>query len=119
FARVLLGKSNRGLFMSFLDGLLKPVARLMRQPVESFIRLETVEDDVTLVAEDGSLLSVVRIDGARQIIGDGEYKKIIVDFAVKVGARFDRPGHALQVYFSRDPENSYQEVRKLIRPNQM
>lgn len=105
--------------MSFLDGLLKPFVRLLRKPIESFIRLETADDETTLVAEDGSLLTVVRVDGARQIIGDAEYKKILSDSVVKIGTRFDRPGHAMQIYFSRNPERSYNELKKLIRPNYM
>jgi intracellular multiplication protein IcmB len=103
--------------MGIFDGLLKPLVRLMRQPVESFIRLETADDDTTLVSEDGSLLTVVRIDGARQIIGDLEYKKILSDSVVKIGTRFDRPGHAMQIYFSRNPERSFNELHKLMRPN--
>ena len=103
--------------MGILDGLLKPMVRLLRQPVESFIRLETADDDTTLVSEDGSLLTVVKVDGARQIIGDEEYKKILSDSIVKIGTRFDRPGHAMQIYFSRNPERSYNEVLKILRPN--
>ena len=105
--------------MGMFDAILKPFVRILRQPVESFIRLETADDDTTLVAEDGSLLTVVRVDGARQIIGDAEYKRILSDSVVKIGTRFDRPGHAMQIYFSRNPERSYGELKKLLRPNYM
>lgn len=104
--------------MGMLDNFLKPIARILRQPVESFIRLETADDAMTLVSSDGSLLTLVRVDGARQIIGDTEYKKILADSIVKLGTRFDRPGHAMQVYFARNPERIQGELRKLLRPNQ-
>ncbi len=103
--------------MGILDSLIKPIVRLMRQPVESFIRLETADDAYTLASEDGSLLTVVRVDGSRQIIGDLEYQKILSDCVVKMGTRFDRPGHAIQVYFSRNPERIHEELKKLLRPN--
>lgn len=103
--------------MGILDNLLKPLTRLVRQPVESFIRLETADSPNTLASEDGSLLTLVRVDGARQIIGDEEYQKILSDCVVKLGTRFDRPGHAIQVYFSRNPERIQTEIRKLLRPN--
>jgi intracellular multiplication protein IcmB len=103
--------------MGFFDGFLKPIARLLRQPVESFIRLETADDEHTLVSSDGSLLTLVRIDGARQIIGDAEYRKILSDCVVKFGTKFDRPGHAMQIYFCRNPDRIYSEIKKLIRPN--
>ncbi|MDE1151374.1 MAG: type IV secretion protein IcmB [Micavibrio sp.] len=103
--------------MGILDKILKPVVRLLRQPVESFIRLETADSETVLAAEDGSLVTIVRVDGARQIIGDQEYKKILSDCVVKLGTRFDRPGHAMQIYFSRSPERIHEEIRKLLRPN--
>ncbi|MEZ0260247.1 MAG: type IV secretion protein IcmB [Alphaproteobacteria bacterium] len=103
--------------MGLFDNILRPVVRLLRIPVESFIRLETADDETTLASEDGSLVTLLRIDGARQIIGDLEYKKILDDCVVKLGARFDRPGHAMQVYFSRNPERIGEELKKLLRPN--
>ena len=103
--------------MGILDGLLKPLVRLMRQPVESFIRIETADSETVLAAEDGSLVTVIRVDGARQIIGDEEYKKILSDCVVKFGTRFDRPGHAMQIYFCRNPERIHEEIRMLLRPN--
>ena len=105
--------------MGILDGFFKPFVKALRQPVESFIRLETSDDEMTFAAEDGSLVTLVRVDGSRQIIGDAEYKKILSDAVVKFGTRFDKPGHALQVYFARNPERIGEEIRMLLRPNQM
>src|SRR5471032_2193772 len=104
--------------MGIIDNLLSPIARLLRVPVESYIRLETADSEKVFAAEDGSLVTVVRVDGARQIIGDGEYQKILSDCVIKMGARFDRPGHAIQVYFSRNPERIHEELKKLLRPTQ-
>ena len=103
--------------MGILDSILKPMVRLLRQPVESFIRLETADSENVLASEDGSLVTIVKVDGARQIIGDQEYKKILSDCVVKLGTRFDRPGHAMQIYFSRSPDRINEEIRKLLRPN--
>lgn len=103
--------------MALFTGLLKPFVKLLRQPVESFIRLETAEDATTLVAEDGSLVTYIKVDGSRQVIGDDEYHHIIEASVVKIGARFDRPGHAIQIYFSRNPDRIQDEIRGLLRPN--
>lgn len=105
--------------MGFFDAFLKPFAKMLKQPVESFIQLETADDENTLASTDGSLLSLIRIDGARQIIGEEEYKKILSDSIIKIGTKFNTPGHAIQVYFCRNPDRSYDELRKMIRPNQM
>ncbi len=103
--------------MGILNSILSPFVKVLRQPVESFIRLETSDDEMTFAASDGSLMSLIRIDGARQIIGDSEYRRILSDCVVKFGARFDRPGHAMQVYFVRNPERVGEEIRLLLRPN--
>ncbi len=89
--------------MKFIDKLLAPFQRSLRQSVSSFINLETKENDTTLVSTDGSLVSYVKIEGSKQIIGDEEYNNIVNSANIKIGARFDRLGHALQVYFVRDP----------------
>lgn len=89
----------------------------MRYSVESFIRLETADDDNTVVAEDGSLVSYVRVDGSRQVIGDTEYQHIINGATIKIGSRFDRQGHAMQVFFVRDPERVRRHLEALIKPS--
>ncbi len=103
--------------MAIFDSILKPFARLLKQPIESFIRLETADSEFVLAAQDGSLVSLIRVDGARQIIGDEEYRKILSDCVIKFGTRFDKAGHAMQIYFARNPERSYAELKKMIRPN--
>lgn len=105
--------------MSFLQKLAMPFQIALRKSVESFIRLETADDETTLVAEDGSLLTLVRVDGSRQIIGEKEYEHIVESSTIKVGARFDRAGHALQVFFIRDPGRIETQLRRIIRPSRL
>src|SRR5690606_26028533 len=76
----------------------------------------TGEDKHNFAASDGSLVTIVRVDGARQIIGAEEYQKIVSDAVIKLGTKFDRRGHALQVYFSRNPERIKDEIKSLLRP---
>jgi len=104
--------------MGVLDKFIRPLIKAFRQPVESFIRLETSDDAVTFAAEDGSLVTLIRVEGSCQIIGDKEYRKILDDSIVKFGARFDRVGYALQVYFLRNPERIGEEIHRLLRPHQ-
>lgn len=103
--------------MRWLDRFLAPFARLAKKPLESFIHLETSDDPITLVAEDGSLLSFIAIDGSRQIIGAQEYQRIVEQGTIKLGSRFDRPGYALQVVFIRNPDRIGRELRGLMNNN--
>ena len=103
---------------NFFDNAASFLFSSLKQPIETFIRLETADDKVTLVAEDGSLVSFLRIDGCRQIVGDSEYNWMIEQSTIKLGSRFDRPGHALQVYFMRNPDRASMQLGTLLKPSQ-
>lgn len=103
--------------MKFTDKLIAPFQKSFRQSVSSFIRLETMENEKTLVSTDGSLVSYVKIEGSRQIIGDDEFDKIVNSANVKIGSRFDRLGHAMQVYFVRDPGRIRQTLEAQVKPS--
>ncbi len=103
--------------LNLLDNVLAAILLAAKQPIESFIQLETAEDDTTLVAADGSMVSFIRIHGARQIIGDAEYRWIVDQATMKLGARFDRPGYAMQVYFMRDPAMAGEDLARAMQSN--
>lgn len=102
--------------MKFLDKILYPFQTALRQSVSSFVRLETVDNEFTLAASDGSLVTYLKIDGSRQIIGEEEYNFLVDAATIKLGAKFDRPGHAMQIYFSRDPNRIRPHLDSLNRP---
>ena len=104
--------------MNWFLKFLLPFQVALKQTLESFITLETADDSTTIVAKDGSLITYLKIDGSRQVIGEEEYKHLVEGATIKIGARFDRQGHALQVYFVRDPERVDSHLRKLVRPIQ-
>lgn len=103
--------------MNFLEKFMAPFQKAMKQSVSSFIRLETMENETTMVAADGSLISYIRIEGSKQVIGDEEFENIVKSANVKIGSRFDRPGHVMQVYFARDPGRIRATLEQQIRPS--
>ncbi len=105
--------------IGLLDQVLGSVLLAFKQPIESFIRLETAEDNNTIVAEDGSMVSFIKIYGSRQIIGDAEYRWIVDQATTKLGSRFDRPGYAMQVYFMRDASLVGNDFDKIARGNKV
>lgn len=101
----------------FFNDFFASLYMALRQPVESFIQLETADDEFSLVAADGSLVSIIRVDGAKQLVGEQEYRRIIEQANIKIGSRLDRPGYALQFYFMRDPSRVKTELETIMRPN--
>ena len=105
--------------LDLLNEVFAAALMMARQPIESFIRLETADDAVTLVGGDGSLVSFVKLFGSRQIIGDVEYQWIVDQATLKLGARFDRPGYAMQFYFMRDSASIGHDLDRLMRGNRV
>lgn len=103
--------------MRFLDKILNPFQVALKLSLESFIRLETADDEMTMAASDGSLVSYVKVDGSRQIIGEEEYNFLVEAATIKIGSRFDRQGHAMQVYFARDPNRIASHLEDLLQPS--
>ncbi len=103
--------------MKFIDRMLAPFQIAMKQSLESYIRLETADNEEAMVSSDGSLLSYIKVDGSRQLVGEEEYAYLIEGATIKIGARFDRPGHAMQVYFVRDPERITAHLEGLLQPS--
>ena len=103
--------------MKLLNRILAPFQIAFKKSLESYIRLETGDDENTMVASDGSLVSYVKIQGSRQLVGEEEYAHLIEGATLKIGARFDRVGHAMQVYFVRDPERIAEHLEDLIKPS--
>ncbi|MDP9126794.1 MAG: type IV secretion protein IcmB [Pseudomonadota bacterium] len=103
--------------MELLDEIFAATLVGMRQPVESYIALETSDGEHNLVAGDGSLIGFIKVSGARRIIGDEEYQWIVEQATLKLGARFDRPGYAVQFYFMRDPAGIGHDLEQLMRSN--
>jgi len=103
--------------IQYINEIFASILLAVRQPMEAFIQLETADDDTTLVTGDGSLVSFVKLFGARQIIGDAEYQWIIEQATLKLGARFDRPGYAMQICFARDPSTVGHDIDRLMKGN--
>ena len=101
--------------MSIFARFIAPFQKGFRQSVSSFINLETSDNDTTMVARDGSLVSYMKIDGSRQLIGQEEYEHIVRAATLKIGARFDQQGHAMQIYFVRDPGRVGSELSDFFR----
>lgn len=103
--------------LGWLDNFLAGMLMAFKQPLEAFINLETSDDEYTLVGRDGSLITYIKVHGSRQLIGEKEYQKIVEQATLKLGARFDKAGYAMQFYFARDPARVRRQIEEMIRSN--
>lgn len=99
-----------------LDSLLAWFGTELKQTIESYCDLETADDAHTLVARDGSLLSVIRIHGVTQLVGTEEFDRIHEGLTQSLQATLKRQGQALQVYFCYDRESVKPEIDEVLSP---
>lgn len=108
------------LFGTLLDGLDSVFVRLsstIKQNLSDYCDLETAEDDSTLVARDGSLMSIVRIDGVKSIVGaQNFYQSIVVPLEGDFAQPFQKKMHMMQFFFVQDPDRTKAEIRSFLQP---
>lgn len=97
------------------SGLMSAIGAGTKKNLSSFSSLETSDGMKTIVAKDGSLASVVRIDGIEKVLGPAELQSIVDDMNIRMSPYLAQTGHAIQVWFSRDPDLSEQMVKDLVR----
>ncbi|TAK74368.1 MAG: type IV secretion protein IcmB [Gammaproteobacteria bacterium] len=103
-------------FLDGIDALLAWFSTELKQPIESYCDLETAEDTHTLVARDGSLISVIRVFGVTKLVGQEEFNAIHQGLTQSLQGTFKRPGHVLQVYFGYDREAVKPEIEDILSP---
>ncbi len=99
-----------------IDAVLAWFSTELKQTVESYCDLETADDRHTLVARDGSLISVIRVFGVTQLIGQDEFDSIHSGLTQSLQATLKRPGHVVQVYFSYDRDVVKPEIEEILSP---
>lgn len=109
------------MFDALVNGMERGVrafSEVLGAPVFSYCRLETVDKEA-LVADDGSLISLIRLEGALKHIGVQEFSQFIERMTEKVQSSLSKPGHAVQVVFEYDPERSRQRITELFEPSRL
>lgn len=106
-----------GSLVNGLDSFFIWLSSTLKQNFSDYCDLETAQDQTTLVAKDGSLLSIVRINGIKNIIGSKTFQNNIVGpFSSGLQPSMEKRGHQIQFWFMVDPDRTEQEIRNMLRP---
>ncbi len=99
-----------------IDSILAWFSTELKQTAESYCDLETADDKTTLVARDGSLISVIRVFGVTRLIGTEEFDSIHAGITQSLQPTLKRAGHVVQVYFSYDRAAVKPEIEEILSP---
>lgn len=103
-------------FFEGVDTFFAWLSTSLKQTTESYIDLETADSPTVLVNHDGSLLSVLKIEGITALAGPEEFDRLVEGLSNSFQAAMGRPGHALQVYFSHDKQNIVKMIKDIYEP---
>lgn len=99
-----------------IDGLLSWIGSSLGQTTDHYCTIETADSRHALAARDGSLVSIIRVHGATELVGPYEFDKIHKGLINTFSPALSRTGQAVQVYFFYDRELVKEEIRDIFKP---
>lgn len=103
-------------FFEGIDTFFAWISASLKQTTESYCELETADSSNVLVLHDGTLLSILKIEGITELAGTDEFKQLVEGLTNTFQTAMGRPGHALQVLFSHDKQNIKNVIKKIYLP---
>jgi intracellular multiplication protein IcmB len=86
-----------------------------KQTTESYCQIQTADSKTVLAANDGSLVSIIKIEGVKALIGTEEFQAIQNGLLQSLQSTMARPGHLVQVYFSYDRSEVGGEIANIFK----
>ena len=99
-------------FLDFLDNLFVDLfGSALRESMRERIRVESAADERTLTLKDGSLVSIIRIEGSKLQPSRHDLAELAARMRVSLAPFLSGPGHALKFTFARDPTSAERIAR--------
>lgn len=99
-----------------VDVFLSWLSSGLKQTTESYCEIQTADSSTVLVANDGSLLSVFRIEGVKALIGSDEFNQLQDGLLHGLQTVMSNVGHAIQVYFAYNKDEIKDEIKQILSP---
>lgn len=101
-----------GLF-TVVNNIMEGVAGTFGARADSYIDIETVDSDTVLALKDGTLLTLIEIDGIKGVIDVDGLDTIVQHLSTALGVILGKPGTVIQFVFASDPEGAYRDLVRL------
>ncbi len=103
-------------FYETIEGLFAWVSSALKQNALSYCDLETADNRTTLVAKDGSLLSVIRLHGYKRFVGPNEYAYLCELLNSALQPALSSSGHYIQFFFAYDKAHISEKITEAMQP---
>src|SRR3990167_5355032 len=100
----------------FFNSFLSWMSTSLHQTTAAYCDLQTADSSTVLVYNDGSLLSIIRVDGVKSLIGQEEFDQIQNGLQQTLQTTMSQSGHSIQVYFSYNKDEVKTEISEILAP---
>lgn len=101
-----------------LDSIFMWLSTKLKYNLSDYCDIETAMNSTTLVARDGSLVTVVRVDGIRTITSIKTFwDQIVKPLEISFTAYMEKTGHTAQFWYSFDPAKTKKHLAEMMEPN--
>jgi intracellular multiplication protein IcmB len=100
-----------------IDTMLGWLGGRLKQNLPDYIDIETAHDAHTLVSTDGSLVTLIKINGVSGVTDPASFESGIREpLTSSLGVSLNKKDHNIQVWFSMDGERIQDELRTMLSP---
>ncbi len=92
------------------------LSTLLKQTTLSYCEIQTADSRTTLVANDGSLVTILRIEGVQMLIGREEFERILNGLRQSLQTAMSHPGYMIQVFFSYNKDEVQGVITEILSP---
>ena len=96
--------------MSLKDTYARMMNAFLVESLSDTIRVETMEDDRTLIQKDGTMVSFLSMGGALRTPGEAEIGEMVERMRIAMSPYLSDPGHAIDFCFLRDSSAARREL---------
>lgn len=110
--------------MPFIESIFETVDSLMvwlgtslKQTTNSYCDLETADSEYNLASTDGSLISIIRVNGVSILVGRSEFLRLHEGLGMTLRSVMKgKQGHNLQIFFQIDQDNVETDIARKLGP---
>ncbi|MCL5260503.1 MAG: type IV secretion protein IcmB [Gammaproteobacteria bacterium] len=99
-----------------VDVFLAWASSALKTTTESYCELQTADSPTVLVGNDGALVSVLKIEGVKALIGREEFNRIQDGMRRSLQTSMAHQGQAIQVYFAYNRDEVGEEIANIFEP---
>jgi intracellular multiplication protein IcmB len=103
-------------FYSGIEGLLAWVSTALKQNALAYCDLETADNKSALASKDGSLVSIIRLQGYKRFIGSNEFTYLCQILKEALQPAFSGSGHFIQFFFAQDNAHIADRINEAMQP---